>query len=91
MKKAIVVLICLVYALGAIVCGNTFAQRSVNAAQDAARAAKESLTSRSYGSSSRIKWLDQIIDAVNMDETASKGASIQSDKSDTVGQNISSC
>ena len=84
MKKVIVVLTCLVYALGATVCGNAFAQRSMNAAQDAAKAAKASITSRSHGSSSQIKWLDQIIDVVNMDETAPKGTSTRSDKSDTV-------
>ena len=84
MKKTTVALTCLVYALGAIVCGNAFAQRSMNAAQDAAKAAKASITSQSHGSSSQIKWLDQVIDVVNMDETTSESTSTPSDKSDTV-------
>jgi len=42
-----------------------YAQRSVNSAQDAAKAAKASLVNQSGGSSSQIEWLDQVIDVVN--------------------------
>lgn len=42
-----------------------YAQRSVNSAQDAAKAAKASLVNQSGGSSSKIEWLDQVIDVIN--------------------------
>ena len=83
MKELIIVSMCLIFAAGAIVPGNVFAQRSMNAAQDAAKAAKASLASQSHSSSSQIKWVDQLIDVINMDETAPKGTSTRTNKSDT--------
>jgi len=75
MKKVIISMICIVFAAGTMVCDDVFAQRSVNAAQDAAKAAKASLTNRSGNSSSQIGWLDQVVDIINMDDTATKDKS----------------
>ncbi len=86
MKKAIVISVSLVFAAGSLLCGNVFAQRSVNSAQDAAKAAKASLTNRSGNSSSQIEWLDQVIHAVNMDGPAAKDTSTQKGKSGRAGQ-----
>ncbi|MCX5712611.1 MAG: hypothetical protein NTY47_06055 [Candidatus Omnitrophica bacterium] len=84
MKKIMLILMCLIFAAETIVCGDVFAQRSVNSAQEAARAAKESLTDRSGGNSSQIEWLDQIIDVVNMNGPASKdAANLKTSSADT--------
>jgi len=79
MKKMTTIFIGMIFAAGSIMCGDLFAQRSVNVSQDAAKAARESLTNRSGGSSSQIEWLDQVIHAVNMDEPHAKDSSTKKD------------
>ena len=80
MRRSTVILICLIFAAGAIVCGDVFAQRGIDNAQEAAKAAKASLTTRPHSSSSQIEWLDQFIDVVNMEKPATKGTSTLKNK-----------
>ena len=75
MGKIIFILIFLIFTAWAIACGNVFAQRSVNSAQEAAKKARESLVTRPSSSSSQIEWLDKLVKTVNMNEPAPKGAS----------------
>ena len=75
MKKEIFVVVCMVFAAGAIICSDAFAQRGINASQDAAKAAKASLANRPGDSSSQIDWLDQVVNVINMNEPNSKDSS----------------
>lgn len=78
MKKVTVVLACIIFLAGTILCNDLFAQRSVNSAQDAAKAAKASLTNRSgSGSSSQIDWLNQVVNIINMEGSAPKDSSTE--------------
>jgi hypothetical protein len=72
MKKT--VMTCVVLASVAA-CGGAFAQRYVNTADEAAKKARESLADRHDHASSNIKWLDNVIDVVNMDKPKAKDAS----------------
>lgn len=56
-----------------------FAQRSVNNAQEAAKAAKGSLRNPRC-SSSQIGWLNNVINAVNMNEPAYKDIAAKNNK-----------
>lgn len=80
MKKLITVLMILVFAAGFIVCDNCFAQRSVNSAQEASKAAKENLMNRRNHGSSQIEWLNNVINVVNMNEPAYKDVAAQNNK-----------
>lgn len=77
MKKTIAV--CMIFIAAIIMCGDAFAQRSVNSAQDAARAAKESLKNPNY-SSSQVGWLNNIINVINLNEPAYKDVAAQNNK-----------
>ena len=86
MKKIVLILICITFAAGYVFCGNVFAQRGINNSQDAANAAKASLSNRPNNSSSQIEWLNNVINVVNMKEPVSKETSAKKDKSDTTNQ-----
>lgn len=75
MKRLTVLLVCAVFAAGAVICGASFAQRSVNTAEDAAKAAKASLMNKPRGASSQIEWLNQVVNMINMDESSPKDGS----------------
>lgn len=67
--------------LAGIVAGtDAFAQRSVNSAQDAARAAKNSLSNKSGQSSSQIEWLNSVINVVNMNESGKRDVAAENNK-----------
>ncbi len=72
MKKIIALSIFMAFVAGAIVCSDLFAQRSVNAADDAAKAARASLMNKPGKSSSQIEWLNQVVKVINMDDTATE-------------------
>jgi len=77
MGKVAAALVCIVFAAGAIMCGDAFAQRGVNTAEDAARAARASLTNQRNRSSSQIEWLNGVINTINMNEPAKKDIAAQ--------------
>ena len=81
MKKVFAV-VCMVFVACAIICYNVFAQRSVNSADDAAKAARASLVNRPTHASSQIDWLNQTINVINLDGFASKDSSTEKNKSD---------
>jgi len=80
MKTITSILACAVFAAGAIVCSDVSAQRDVNSAQEAAQAAKESLRNRRNHATSQIGWLDNVINAVNLNEPAYKDIAAQTNK-----------
>ncbi|MDO8535683.1 MAG: hypothetical protein Q7S30_01550 [Candidatus Omnitrophota bacterium] len=82
MKKIIVV--CLVFVAGVVMSSDVFAQRGVNNSQEAAKAARDSLSNRHGRSSSQIDWLNQAINVINMDQPDSKDSSSENKKSDKV-------
>ena len=63
MKKVMVVLMCLVFVIGTITCGDAFAQRGVNAMQNSAKMAKRNFTAPqkkgTLSSSSLIKFTQE--------------------------------
>ena len=81
MKKVFAV-VCMVFVACAIICYNVFAQRSVNNADEAAKAARASLMNRPSHASSQIGWLNQTINVINLDGLNSKDNSTEKNKSD---------
>ena len=77
MKKAIVA--CMIFVAAFIMHSDVFAQRSVNSAEDAALAAKESLKNPNY-SSSQVNWLNNVINVINLNEPAYKDVAAQNNK-----------
>ena len=80
MRNVVVISVCIVFAAGAIICGDVFAQRSVNSAEDAAKAARASLMNQHNRSSSQIGWLDNVVNMINMNDPAKKDIAAQNNK-----------
>ena len=80
MKNIAVISACIVFVAGAIICGDVFAQRSVNSAEDAAKAAKASLMNQHSRSSSQIEWLNNVVNTINMNKPAQRDIAAQNNK-----------
>ena len=80
MKNTALILACVLFAIVTIMCSDTFAQRSVNSAQEAAKAAQESLKNQRNRSSSQIDWLNNVINTVNMNDPADKDVASRNNK-----------
>ena len=65
MKK--IAAICIILAVG-MMSSDVFAQRYVNSADQAAKAARTSMEKRGSQSSSQIGWLNDVINVINMDQ-----------------------
>jgi len=59
--------ICIILAVG-MMSSDVFAQRYVNSADQAAKAARTSMEKRGSQSSSQIGWLNDVINVINMDQ-----------------------
>lgn len=78
MKRAMT--ICVVFIAVAAMCGDAFAQRYVNTAEEASRAAKASLENNRNHATSKVEWLNNVISVINLNEPAYKDVAAQNNK-----------
>jgi hypothetical protein len=81
MKKIMIAFTCLMFAAGIIACGDIFAQRDVNIAQEAAKKARESIEKHPKNGASEIEGTN----AVNTNEPAANSVTIGEDGSIKIG------
>jgi hypothetical protein len=80
MRRLISGFVCTALASGIILCGEASAQRYVNNAQEAAKAAQNSLKKQRSQSSSQIEWLNSVVNTINMRDPSENDIAAQNNK-----------
>lgn len=78
MKKILAIFV--IFIAAAFINSDGFAQRYIKSAEEAARAAKESIEHRRNHATSQIEWLNNVINIVNLNEPAYKDIAEQNNK-----------